>query len=1018
MRRVTEYIIRYKWLVIVFWLMVAAVVFFTAPSLADVAKNDQASFLPGNADAVKADKLVRELFPDKGGRSTVVLAIKRKGGIEEADKEYAVKLEEYLNLNKSELMITEVLSPFSKKEFAEEMISGENEAALIIASLSTPGYTDATNKSVIKIRNDINGEGEKIQGRAALPKGLEVYVTGDASMSQEEHESVNESMDLTVKITIFLVAFILILIYRSPVAPVLPLATIGISYVISRGLIAAFTELGMKVSSFTDTFLIAVLFGAGTDYCLLIISRFKEEISAGKSVSEALKDTMPHTAKAVISSGGTVIVGFSFMIFAKFGLFNTTGPSVAIGVAITILAVLSLIPAFIAIFGEMIFWPAHPSRSGKVSRAGSRFWERVANTVVAKPIRFILISLAVFVPFLIATNWITMSYDQLSELPASTDSVKGFNVMKKHFDQGAILPLKLVMKWEGDAWTNDSLQLLDRIADNIVKVDDVAEVRTATRPIGEKITETTISKQISLLSEGLGKVQEGFDPVVAGLGEMQKGMEQIAAGVDKGSEELKKLAEASVQTRNGVSQARTGLGQLSTGTVSAADGLERIGGSLTTLAGGLGKSKSGLDDIHAALKGTVEQLEQMMKNNPDLAASKDFQAAYGTIKGTAENLDSLSSNLTQIQGGISASANGIVSTKKGLQDIDGGIKNSGAALGQIQKGLDAMAQGQAKAGESLKTASSNLIKIASGAASGQDALNKMKTGIGSVQNVTGEYSDKKNMLAEGFFIPEGTLEKYPELRKAMGNYISPASNGVTLDVVLKISPYSNEALDRVDQIRDAVSFTVKGTPLEKSEFYIGGATSVLSEVRSVTAQDFVKVMVFVLLGIFIVLALLLRSIIAPMYLILTILISYATTMGITRAVFQGLLGYEGLNWAVPFFAFCVLVALGVDYNIFLMSRVKEEYKPGDIKGGNVRGLAGTGGIITSCGLIMAGTFRAMLVSPVRPLVEVGFAAVVGLLIDTFIIRCLMVPAIAVKVGELNWWPGRKVRIVAGDNDAR
>jgi RND superfamily putative drug exporter len=168
----------------------------------------------------------------------------------------------------------------------------------------------------------------------------------------------------------------------------------------------------------------------------------------------------------------------------------------------------------------------------------------------------------------------------------------------------------------------------------------------------------------------------------------------------------------------------------------------------------------------------------------------------------------------------------------------------------------------------------------------------------------------------------------------------------------------------------------------------------------------------VLIGIFIVLCLLLRSVIAPIYLLLTIVISYATTMCISYVVFQLILGYEGLCWSTTFFAFCLLVALGVDYNIFLISRVKEEYKPGDMTGGTARALASTGGIITSCGIIMAGTFGALLASPIKPLFEIGFAAVIGLLMDTFIVRTILVPAIAVKVGELNWWPGRKVKVVA------
>jgi RND superfamily putative drug exporter len=274
------------------------------------------------------------------------------------------------------------------------------------------------------------------------------------------------------------------------------------------------------------------------------------------------------------------------------------------------------------------------------------------------------------------------------------------------------------------------------------------------------------------------------------------------------------------------------------------------------------------------------------------------------------------------------------------------------------------------------------------------------------------YTSEDNQSEETFFLPKGALEAYPKLKSAMDLFISPNGKGVILDVILTTPPYTNESLNKVKEIRDEIKASLRGTYLKDAEYHVGGATATFSEVRDMTAQDFIVVMLFVLIGIFIVLSILLRSVIAPAYLILTILLSYGTTMGITYLVFQVGLGNEGLSWPVPFFAFCLLVALGVDYNIFLMSRVKEEYRPNDVTGSVKRALSSTGGIITSCGIIMAGTFGALTLSPINSLMEVGFATVVGLLLDTFIVRTLLVPAIAVKVGELNWWPGKKVKIVS------
>jgi RND superfamily putative drug exporter len=169
----------------------------------------------------------------------------------------------------------------------------------------------------------------------------------------------------------------------------------------------------------------------------------------------------------------------------------------------------------------------------------------------------------------------------------------------------------------------------------------------------------------------------------------------------------------------------------------------------------------------------------------------------------------------------------------------------------------------------------------------------------------------------------------------------------------------------------------------------------------------VRSIVWVLLGILVVLILLLRALVAPIYLILTILLSYGATLGIVRLVFTDLLGGAGVTWWVPIFMFVMLVALGMDYNIFLMGRVKEEVGRLPNREGTARAVSRTGGIITSAGIIMAGTFAAMMASSILGLVQIGFAVAVGVLLDTFVVRTAMVPALVTLLGRWSWWPRRQ-----------
>jgi len=154
---------------------------------------------------------------------------------------------------------------------------------------------------------------------------------------------------------------------------------------------------------------------------------------------------------------------------------------------------------------------------------------------------------------------------------------------------------------------------------------------------------------------------------------------------------------------------------------------------------------------------------------------------------------------------------------------------------------------------------------------------------------------------------------------------------------------------------------------------------------------------------------LLRSVVAPLLLVITTVLSFGTTMGISALVFNGILGFPGADPAVPLYGFVFLVALGIDYNIFLMTRVREEALRHGTRQGVIRGLTITGGVITSAGLVLAATFAALAVIPVLFLVQLAFIVAFGVLLDTFIVRSLLVPALAIDVGKRIWWPSKLAR---------
>lgn len=226
---------------------------------------------------------------------------------------------------------------------------------------------------------------------------------------------------------------------------------------------------------------------------------------------------------------------------------------------------------------------------------------------------------------------------------------------------------------------------------------------------------------------------------------------------------------------------------------------------------------------------------------------------------------------------------------------------------------------------------------------------------------------------------------------------------VQLDALLADPADSEAAVATVDQLRQTLA-AVPG-----ADALVGGVTATQLDTQTTAERDLRVVVPAVLLVVFLVLALLLRALLIPLLLIASVVLSFAATLGIGAVVFNDVLGLPGADPSVPLFAFVFLVALGVDYNIFLMSRVREEAKEFGTRPGVVRGLRVTGGVITSAGIVLAATFAALAVLPILFLLQIAFLVAVGVLIDTLIVRSILVPALALDIGSRIWWPSALAR---------
>jgi RND superfamily putative drug exporter len=230
------------------------------------------------------------------------------------------------------------------------------------------------------------------------------------------------------------------------------------------------------------------------------------------------------------------------------------------------------------------------------------------------------------------------------------------------------------------------------------------------------------------------------------------------------------------------------------------------------------------------------------------------------------------------------------------------------------------------------------------------------------------------------------------------------NNLVQLDGTLQASPDSEAAQQTVERVRDAVH-AVPGANAK-----VGGMTAMVVDINNANKHDNRLIIPLVLLVVLVILALLLRAIVAPLILIATVVLSFAAALGVSALVFRHVFGFGGEDTSFPLYVFVFLVALGIDYNIFLMTRVREEAHKHGTRRGAVIGLAATGGVITSAGIVLAGTFAALGSLPLVAFAEIGFAVAFGVLLDTLIVRSVLVTALNLDIGRWMWWPGKLTQV--------
>ncbi|MCY8205671.1 MMPL family transporter [Bacillus sp. N12A5] len=878
-------IIKFKWAIAAIILALTVVLSLFSPNLTELANQKGQAQLPADAVSERANAILKLAGEDNHSISVVFTldsAMKK-----ETEKQLRTMIDKIKKIDGVE----EVTSPLTAdKEVKDQLISKDKKTVLL------PVTFTGSDQKAEKIADDIYH---------IVPDDLTAYITGASLINQDFAHSSEDGLKKTEVITVCLIIGLLLIVFRSVVTPFIPIVIVGFSYLISQSILGILVyNVDFPISTFTQTFLVAILFGIGTDYCILLLTRFREELANGHDKKEAALIAYRTGGKTLFISGFAVLIGFSALGFAKFAIFQSA-VGVAVGVGILMIILYTLLPLFMVTLGEKLFWP-----SKKVlSHSDNKLWAFLGRHSVVRPFLFIVITVVITLPFILTYDD-QISFDSTAEISSDYQSIKALEAIKDGFGEGKAFPINVVVKGDKDLTTADTIPYLGNISKAIEKVDHVDSVMTITQPTGDKIKDLYVDKQLGSVSDGLDKTAKGIADVQSGLTDIENGLNQIA-------------------------------GQ--TGSASNSSS----GGSLGDAADGLGK-------INQQLQLVSKQMSQT-----------------GNTAQTVQQLTAISGQLGQIQAGL----------EQANQQLSGQ---------------------QAQAG----TLTESLKKLAEGVKSANGGLTKITDGITASSEMLGDMSKSSTVRDTGIFIPDQVM-KDKDFKKSIDQYSFADGKGVQLSVVLDSNPYSEQAITTINHIKKAVANEVDGTPLEDAQIVYGGVTSMNADLKELSTTDFSRTMVIMIIGLFIVLTILFRSMIMPIYMIASLLLTYYTSISITELIFVNGLGNAGVSWAVPFFSFVILIALGVDYSIFLLDRFKEEVHLG-IEQGVVRSMSKMGSVIITAAIILAGTFAAMMPSGVNTLMQVASVIIIGLLLYGLVILPLFIPAIIMTFGEGNWWPfGRK-----------
>jgi putative drug exporter of the RND superfamily len=501
---------RRGWIILLGWLAFSVTLSWIAPPWERVSRDDDVRFFPPGSLSVVGQGLLERGFPQEAASAQVVIiGERRRGSLTPADFDFldqrlvsllnqAREREPGLGIKRIDTHRTPVIGP----RLVGTARDGAGQAALTIVSLNGTYLSKAARLAVDRLR-------EMLKTLPAPPAGLRLALTGSAVVGHDLNDASNRSIANTTYTTIALVVVILLVIYRSPILALIPLVTIALSAFISKKAIAELTllpGLNFQVINITNILVIVVLFGAGTDYCLFLIARYREELIRGRSRLDALREAIVQVGGALVASAGTVIVGLGMLWFSSFAKIRYTGPAIALSLAFALVAALTLAPMLLYWLRGAVFWPfpqphhikGHDREQESLEQMPlSGFWVRVADLVVRHPVAILAVCVLALTPLAVIGARTRSNYSQIADLDPDQPSVEGSRIVRRYFATGELSPTAILVENPRVSFrSEEGRQAIDQISRRLAALPGIAEVRSVSQPLGKPVPPVTGSTNL------------------------------------------------------------------------------------------------------------------------------------------------------------------------------------------------------------------------------------------------------------------------------------------------------------------------------------------------------------------------------------------------------------------------------------------------------------------------------------------------------------------------------------------